>query len=322
MNSTTNADTACAGSRLKTRQMTLLLALDQTQNLHRAANLCHMSQPAASKMLRDIEDLFDVPFFERLPRGVRPTVYGNAMIRHVAMAMASLSQGQDAVDALRAGLSGQVNIGVILTASTTLVPQAVVRAKAVAPELCIQVQVETSNALVQRLTSGQLDFLIARLASREDESTMLYEDLSDETDCAVVRLAHPMLARSDLTLAHLCACAWILSPRGSILRHRFDMMFRRTRLEPPTNVVETTALSLITSLLQHSDFLHVMPIDVARSCVLSGQIAMLPIDLPCKMDSFGIITRRNQLLSPGAALLLEHVRAVASDIYPARTVTD
>ena len=65
-----------------------------------------------------------------------------------------------------------------------------------------------------------------------------------------------------------------------------------------------------------------MPLDVARSCVLSGQVAMLPIELPCKMDSFGIITRRNQLLSPGAALLLEQVRIVASDIYPARAVAD
>ncbi len=314
MNNTT-AETPRPGTRLKTRQMALLLALDQTHNLHQAANLTHMSQPAASKMLRDIEDLFGVPFFDRLPRGVRPTAYGNAMIRHVHMAMANLTQGQDAVAALRAGLSGQVNIGVILTASTTLVPQAVVRAKSEAPDLCIQVQVDTSKELVQGLASGQLDFLIARLQSREDESTMLYEDLSDETDCAVVRLAHPMLARSDLTLADLATCGWILSPRGSILRHRFDMVFHRARLEPPTNVIETTALSLVTSLLQLSDFLHVMPLDVARSCVLSGQMAMLPIELPCKMDSFGIITRRDQLLSPGAALLLEQVRAVAAEIY-------
>jgi DNA-binding transcriptional LysR family regulator len=303
--------------RLKIRQMELLLALDQTQNLHRAARQTHMSQPAASKMLRDIEALFGVPFFERLPRGVRPTPYGTTMVRHVRMAMANLEQGRDAVAALRAGSAGQVNIGTILTASTTLVPQALVRAKAEAPGLCMQVQVDTSDQLLRRLSMGQLDFLVARLQSQDDEASMAYEDLSDETECAVARPQHPLRDRADLTLADLTACGWILSPHGSILRHRFDMMFRRAHLAPPTNVIETTVMTLVTSLLQQTDFLHVMPLEVARSYVQSGQMAQLPIALPCRMDSFGIIVRRDQLLTPGAALVLEHVRTVARQIYPA-----
>jgi DNA-binding transcriptional LysR family regulator len=303
------------GTRLKTRQMALLLALDEARNLHQAARQTHMSQPAASKMLRDIETLFGVPLFDRLPRGIRPTLYGDTMIRHVRMAMGNLLQGQESVSALRAGLSGQVRIGTILTASTTLVPQAVLRAKAMAPGLGIQIQVDTSDQLLQRLAAGNLDFLIARLQSQEDESTMVYEDLSEESVCAVARVGHPMAQHPQLTLADLSTAGWILSPRGSILRHRFDMMFRRARLEPPALVVETTVLSVVTSLLQNSGFLHVMPLEVARSCVASAQMALLPIDLPCQMDSFGIITRRDQIPSGGAQLLLAQIRAVASEIY-------
>jgi DNA-binding transcriptional LysR family regulator len=313
----TDAGIATPGTdlRLKIRQMALLLALDQTQNLHQAARQTHMSQPAASKMLRDIEALFGVPFFDRLPRGVRPTPYGATMIRHVRMAMANLEQGRDAVAALRAGSAGQVNIGTILTASTTLVPQALVRTKAIAPGLCMQVQVDTSDQLLRRLSMGQLDFLIARLQSQDDEADMAYEDLSDETACAVARPQHPLRLRKELTLSELATCGWILSPRGSILRHRFDMMFRRAHLEPPANVIESTVMTLVTSLLQQTDFLHVMPLDVARFYVQSGQMALLPITLPCRMDSFGIITRRDQLLSPGASLLLQQVREVAAEIY-------
>ena len=309
-----NADSAPPpDTRLKTRQLTLLLALDQTRNLHQGARQTHMSQPAASKMLRDIETLLGVPLFDRLPRGIRPTPYGDTMIRHVRMAMHNLQQGQESVNALRAGLSGLVRVGTIVTASTTLVPQAVLRAKATAPGLVIQIQVDTSDQLLQRLAAGSLDFLIARLHSQEDESTMVYEDLSEEVDCAVARVGHPLLQQPGLTLAELSAAGWILSPRGSILRHRFDMMFRRAGLEPPTNVVETTVLSVVTSLLQHSDFLHVMPLEVARPYVASAQMAVLPIELPCQMDSFGIVTPRHQSLSGGARLLLEQIRAVASE---------
>lgn len=302
-------------TKLKIRQMFLLIALGEALNIHQAAAETHMSQPAASKMLKDIEELFGVPFFERLPRGIRPTLYGETMIRHVRMALTNLSQGQDSIATLQAGLSGQVDIGVIITPSMTLVPQAIARTKDEAPQLCIGVEVDTSNVLLEKLKLGQLDFLIARILEQEDDSNLLYEDLSEETECAVARIGHPLLARGDLTLKDLAAASWILSPRGSILRHRFDMMFRRIDLETPSNVVETTAMSVILSLLQQTDFLHVMPAEVARCYVQSNELASLPIDLPCRMDSFGIIMRRDHLLPPGASLLLKHVRAIAAEIY-------
>lgn len=304
-----------ARTKLKTRQMFLLIALDEARNLHQAASETHMSQPAASKMLKDMEDLFGVPLFERLPRGVRPTLYGETMIRHVRMALANLSQGQDSIATLQAGLSGQVDIGAIITASMTLVPQAIARTKEEAPRLCIGVEVGTSHELVARLKRGQLDFLVARILEQEDDQGLMYEDLSEETECAVARIGHPLLARTDLSLRDLAAASWILSPRGSILRHRFDMMFRRIDLEPPFNVVETTAMPVIKSLLQQTDFLHVMPVDVARYDVQSGELAIVPIELPCKMDSFGIIMRRDHVLSPGAQRLLKQVRAIAANIY-------
>lgn len=124
-----------------------------------------------------------------------------------------------------------------------------------------------------------------------------------------------MLERTDLTLQAISTAGWILSPRGSILRHRFDMLFRRNELEPPSNVIETTAMSVIQSLLQHTNFLHVMPLEVARYYVGARELAILPIDLPCDMDRFGILLRRDHVLSPGASRLLRHVRAVAATLY-------
>lgn len=306
------------GRRLKIRQMLLLIALDDTGSLNQAAEATHMSQPAASKMLKDIEALFGVPFFERLPRGMRPTVYGATMVRHVRMALANLAQGQDSIAALRAGLAGQVNIGTIITPSMTVIPQAIAETKAQAPRLNIGVTVGTSNELLERMRNGELDFLVARIPEPEDGAGLLYEHLSEETECAVVRIGHPLLHQRELSLDELSKASWILSPRGTILRHRFDMVFRRRDLEPPTHVVETTAMTVITSLLQQTDALHVMPDEVARYYVGAGELAILPFDLQCEMESFGLITQRDQLLSPGASLLLQHVRQVAARLYRAQ----
>ena len=93
------------------------------------------------------------------------------------------------------------------------------------------------------------------------------------------------------------------------------MMFRRAGLDIPVNVVDTTALLLVTALLQQTDMLHVMPLEVAQYYASLNVLSILPIELPCKMDAFGIIRQQDHLLSPGADMLLRAVRAAALELY-------
>jgi hypothetical protein len=107
-------------ARLKTRQLLLLIALDDYRNIHRAADELHMTQPAASKQIKDLEEMLDVKLFERLPRGMEPTIYGETMIRHARMALTSLALAHDDIVTLKAGLTGQVEVGVIMEKNTNL----------------------------------------------------------------------------------------------------------------------------------------------------------------------------------------------------------
>lgn len=302
-------------ARLKTRQLLLLIALDDHRNIHRAAEELHMTQPAASKQIKDLEEMLDVRLFERLPRGMEPTMFGETMIRHARMALTSLALAHDDIVALKAGLAGQVEVGIIMTPAMALMPRAISQVKQQAPKLRIGVHVEASNILLDKLQHGTLDFMIGRVLEKENTGGLIYEELIEEPACAVVRVGHPLLANDRLGLGDIADQPWILPPQGSILRHRFDMMFRRAGLEPPSNVVDTTALLLITALLQQTDSLHVMPLEVAQYYASLNVLAILPIELPCKMDAFGIIRQQDHLLSPGADLLLRAVRAVAQDMY-------
>jgi DNA-binding transcriptional LysR family regulator len=302
-------------ARLKTRQLLLLIALDDYRNIHRAADELHMTQPAASKQIKDLEEMLDVKLFERLPRGMEPTIYGETMIRHARMALTSLALAHDDILTLKAGLTGQVEVGVIMTPAMALLPRAIARVKEEAPLLRIGVQLETSNLLLDKLQHGTLDFMIGRIFDTGDTSGLIYEELTEEPACAVVRPGHPLLERKNLSLQDIAPLPWIVPPHGSILRYRFDMMFRRAGLEPPANVVDTTAMLMITALLQQTDSLHVMPIEVAQYYASLNVMRILPIEIPCKMDAFGIIRHQDHLLSPGADLLLRAVRAAAKEIY-------
>jgi len=304
-------------ARLKTRQLLLLIAIDDAGNILRAAEALCMTQPAASKQLKELEDLLGIALFERHPRGMVPTIYGESMIRHARMALSSLARAHEDIVALKAGLAGQVDVGSIMTPALSLLPRAITRIKQQVPQLRIGVQIESSNELLDRLQRGSLDFLLARLTGFHDCAELLYEELAPEPVVVVARAGHPLAGRSGLTLRELAQSPWLTPPPGSILRQRFDQLFHNAGLEPPADIVDTSEIVLITSMLQMSDALNVMSEAVARRYRELGLLAILPLELDCRMDPFGIIRRRDSVLAPGAELLLQAIRREALAPTPA-----
>ncbi|HEV7714788.1 MAG TPA: LysR substrate-binding domain-containing protein [Steroidobacteraceae bacterium] len=302
-------------ARLKTRQLMLLIAIGDEGNIHRAAEILSMSQPAASKLLKDLEDVLGISLFERLPRGMRPTWYGETMIRHARIALSSLRQAGNEIEALKTGRFGEVSVGAITGPAVSLMPQAVSIVAREHPDLRVQLDVESSDVLIERLAQAKLDIMIGRMFERHDKTNLSYERLADEPVCAVVRPGHAMLNIAGLNLSQLEQSPWIVPPPGSVLRHRFELMFQEAGRTIPPQLIETSSLLFVTKMLQQSDFIAVVPTDVARYYASYGMIAMLPIQLSCTMDAFGIITRKDWLLSPAAKVVLKAIKTAAISTY-------
>jgi DNA-binding transcriptional LysR family regulator len=302
-------------ARLKTRQLLLLVALAEEGNIHRAAEVLNMTQPAASKLLKDLEDVLGVSLFDRLPRGMRATAYGEAMIRHARIALSSLNHAHDEVQALKAGRFGQVSVGAITTPGLMLLPQAISRVKQMHPTLRVRLEVETSDVLMERMSQGKIDILVARLFAQHDKTALRFEAVAEEPAVAVVRPGHPLLSFDKVTLRDLSGWGWIVPPEGSVLRHRFDLMFREEGLEAPFNLIETAALLFVTKMIAEGDMIGLLAGDVGRYYAQHNLVAVLPIDLPCRMDAFGLITRTDRPLSPAARVMVNALKAAAADAY-------
>jgi DNA-binding transcriptional LysR family regulator len=157
--------------------------------------------------------------------------------------------------------------------------------------------------------------MIGRLFERQDKTGLRYERLAEEPVAAVVRPGHPLLNVAGLNLAAVEKKPWIVPPNGSVLRHRFDLMFREAGLAPPGQLIETASLLFVTKMLQQTDFIAVVPTEVARYYATYGMVAMLPMQLSCSMDAFGIITRTDWLQSPAAAVVLRALKTSAVSSY-------
>jgi DNA-binding transcriptional LysR family regulator len=143
----------------------------------------------------------------------------------------------------------------------------------------------------------------------------MFEPLADETHGVIAGAQHPLAGKRGLSLADVAGQAWVLPEQGSVLRDRFTSLFVQNRLALPTNIVETTSLPVIASLLTITEMVTAQPATAVQSYVKAGVLTVLMEDLGVEIGSFGIVTRRDHPLSPGAQLLLAALRETAPKLY-------
>ncbi|WP_151637484.1 LysR family transcriptional regulator [Noviherbaspirillum aerium] len=302
-------------NRLKTRQLWLIVAIYDHKSINKAAEVLGMTQPASSKLLREIEEVLGVALFERLPRGMQATWYGETMVRHARMVLRGLNTAWDEIADWKSGRSGRVTVGSIMAPAISMVPRAIEAFYREDRMARVSVVVESSDVLFPRLAQGEIDIMIGRFVVDGDKTNYDYETLVDqEAICFVARRDHPWQKRRKLSWQTLSEAAWVVPPPGGRLRHRFDMLFREQDVSPPRRLVETVELQTLAALVQRTDMLAILPTEAARHCAGSN-LRILPLQLSCTMDSFGIITRRGHLLSPTAAELLGFLRTAAQTHY-------
>jgi DNA-binding transcriptional LysR family regulator len=304
-------------SRLKARQLALLVHLDDQRSVLRAAEAVGMTQPAASKLLREFEEALEVQLFERHARGVAPTWFGEILVRHARSILSEISLAQEEIGALRRGLSGQASLGTVLTPGTSLVPAAIKLVKERRPGLRISIEMDSSQPLIKKLQQGDLDIVIGRILEPQGADELQFEPLADEQHSVIAGASHPLAGKRGLVLQDLVEQSWVWPESGSVVRDRLDARFLQLGLPLPGNIVEATSVPVVTNLLCTTNMVAAIPDAVVQPYCEAGLLSVLIKDLGLEIGSFGIVTRRHHKLSPGAQVLLAALRETAAKLYAA-----
>jgi DNA-binding transcriptional LysR family regulator len=305
------------GARLKTRQLTLLVHLDDHRSVLRAAESAGMTQPAASKLLREIETAVDAKLFERHARGIVPTGCGEIWVRHARLALLEMNQAQDETVALKCGRTGTVAIGTVLSPGTSLIPMTVARVKQQYPAMVISIELDASKPLVAKLLQGELDMLVARVLDWQDADELSFEPLADERHAVIAGRNHPLAGKRNLQLEDLVNQAWVLPPPGSLVRDRLVSVFMDRGLSLPANLVQTNSYPVITGLLRMSNMIAPLSLEAVQAECDRGDLTVLMEDIGLTIGNFGIVTRGAHRLSPGARIMASALLETARGFYSA-----
>ena len=291
---------AQACGRLRFRHLQFLDILGQTRNLRLTGEQMHITQPAATKTLVDIEDIFQARLFDRLPRGMRPNELGLFTLRYAHTALAGHRKFVDEFNALQQGGHGHLAIGAISGSAAHLLVASVAEIQRLRPLLVLKILEQSSDQLIVWLAQRKIDLMIGRFTLEAQRAQFQYTRLSSETLQVVAGVAHPLRGVVDPGLAALTRWPWILYPPSTALRQVSDDIFASTGLTPTSGVVETPSFLFALELLQTTHMLSLQPAALVDKYVQKGLLTRIPVDLPDRMPDYGLITRLGESPTPAA----------------------
>ncbi len=227
--------------RPSVRQLEYVVALAEHLSFREAAQACHISQPALSAQIANLEDILNIQLFERNRRRVLATPAGEhfaAGARRVLMSMDTLV-GEASGNNLP--FSGALRLGVIPTMAPYILPQVLPEVRRAYPDLMLYLREDQTEHLLARLARGELDVLLLALEAELGAVDTL--PLFRDRFCVALPVNDPLCRYDRLREKHLNHRAVLLLEDGHCLR---DQTWSVCKTAGAYEVVDFRATSLIT----------------------------------------------------------------------------
>ncbi|MGE8295225.1 MAG: LysR family transcriptional regulator [Pseudomonas sp.] len=295
---------------LRLRHLQLIETLADTGNMHATAQQMGLSQPAVSKMLREIEQMLDFPLFDRQPRELVATELGQAVIAYARRTLNDSRCFAQELETLRQGGHGHLRVGAIFAATAQVVPSTLLLLKQQRPLLTIELLEHTSDYLLQMLLHKQLDLAIGRFTEPRQQEHFTYQEVASEPFLLCADPAHPLAGEATPSLADLQRWPWVLYPSNTPLRRMTEQAFSEAGMQFPLNRVETASVQSTLHLLHHSQALALLPEAIVLQQVALGQLVVLQPPLQTPSLGYGLLRRKDEPLSANAAQFYEAMQEV------------
>lgn len=299
--------------RLKLRHLVLVTTIADHGTVIAAAKALQVTQPVVTRGLHEVEDILGVSLFDRGPRGVTPTIFGDSFIAHARAVIAQLRAAGSQIDELTRAEIGRVRVGTHLAGSNLLLPSAIATLKAAHPKLTVVVREATPDVLANALLGGEIDLMVGRLVA-QPEQQLRQERLYLEPIVLVARNDHPVHKLRKPRLAQLASHAWIFPVEQTALRSELEETFLAEGVPIPENRIECTSMLTLRQLLVSTDVIAALPMLIAHD---DDKLGVINTRLQSIRRSVGVTTPVDRPLAPAADALVTHLRSAAADLDPA-----
>jgi len=282
------------------RDLQYAVAVSEFSHFGRAAEACHISQPALSGQIRKLEEHLGVPLFERTNRAVRVTPVGELIIAEARDLLARVEHIEETAKAHLDPLTGTLCLGIIPTIGPYLTPTLLPSIFDGLPDLKLQLHEDLTNVLEQSLLEGRIDAAIVATPPTDPRLTEIL--LYDEPFWIALPNKHPLAVEDDIDISEIRPEELLLLSDGHCLRDQVLSFCEINEGKSGQVNTQQTSLSTILALVGAG-----MGVTLVPAISLTGSW----------VTDFGIAMRREKTGKP-----MRSVRLIFRASYPRRTLIE
>lgn len=298
------------GPHLDPRLLAAFVAAAQQGSVGRAAIALGLTQPAVSRSLKQLERLLGASLFERHAKGLRPTVFGEALLPHAELILSEGASAVGAIAELRGQAKGVARIGIVASVAVSLLPAAVSHLRATRPGIRVKVNEDIEDRLSAALARGEIDLAVATEIQFPAEMAFDHEILFRDLTAVTLRRGHPLLARPVRAVADLAGQAWVMPPQDAVAHRELARRFAACGVPGPEVAVETRSISAMRALAAGSDLLCWLPETIVKVDAEAGRLTTLSLAALEWRRELRVFRRRRGTLPPAAVAMLQALRRV------------
>jgi DNA-binding transcriptional LysR family regulator len=282
-------------------QLRTLEVIARHGSFSRAARELHLTQPAVSMQVRQLERGLGLPLLERVGKRAFPTRAGEVLLAHAARAFRELETGVAHVQQLRGVVAGRVRLGTSASISVYLLPLALRKFRARFPDIDLVVVTGLAPDITRGVVANELDVGLVSLPVRDRQLavTPFYRDRL----VAIAPPERPWRRRGPARATELAAAPLILFDQGSTVRRMIDAWFHRARLVPRP-AMELGNTEAMKRFVEAGMGLSITSEFSVKADVAAGRLVARPLDPPV-LRQIGLVRRRDKPLAPPLAAVLQ-----------------
>lgn len=290
--------------------MIVAAAIAQRGSIREASAVLHITQPAMSRSLAELERILGLKLFERKAKGMTVTEAGAPLITHMQLVTSEVGSLLRHADEVVRGGGGEVRVGTLLAGTADILPSAVFEVTRRFPNLRVAISEGTPDRLHEDLMAGQVDFVVGRVTPLASMPGVDVEPLYDDQVHVVCTPGHARSGHRG-SLAELVDDAWILSPRDTSLRQQIEAAFVSACGRIPDRVIECVAPIPLRALVLRGEHLAVVPAGIFAEDLRQDALVSLGVTIEGTSVPVGIITRSDAKLLSSANALIGALREAA-----------
>lgn len=284
-------------SLIQYRHLRAFVEIAHRRSLKRAAEALHLTQPAISKTLRELEEELGATLLVRNRAGSSLTPQGAAFLQFAEMSLSALAQGLNSVETLRSGGGGQLTVGALPSVAARLMPRVVERYARIAPNTRLSIIDGPHRFILEQLRLGVLDLALGRLGAEDQMQGISFTQLYLERVAMVVRPDHPLVGRP-VRLADLADWPVLYPSQGAAIRPLVDRLLIAAGVPELPNRIETVSHAFGAIYTRASDAVWIISEGVVTGDVAAGMLHPLPIDTSLTQGPVGLLARADQQTPP------------------------